>query len=140
MGELVVANSDRVRFGGISSRTYEHPADATALGALRKLRGLDTAVKKFQSVFPERLIRIEHLGTAVRTSDRQFRRLHAMMHDAAAVLDLPQVPELYIKQSPELNAYTMGMAEPFVVLHTALVDLMDPEELRFVMAMSSVMR
>jgi hypothetical protein len=55
-----------------------------------------------------------------------------MVRDAAGVLDLPRVPELYIKQSPELNAYTMGMAEPFVVLHTALVDLLDPEELRFI--------
>jgi Zn-dependent protease with chaperone function len=132
MGELVLADGDRVRFGGISSRAYEHPADGAALGALRKLRGLDTAVKKFQSLFPERLIRMEHLGSAVRTSDRQFGRLHAMVRDAAAVLDLPRVPELYVKQSPELNAYTMGMAEPFVVLHTALVDLMDADELRFI--------
>jgi len=132
MGEWSATSGDRVRFGGISSRAYEHPADRAALGALRKLRGLDTAVKKFQSLFPERIIRMEHLGAAVRTSDRQFGRLHAMVRDAAGVLDLPRVPELYIKQSPELNAYTMGMAEPFVVLHTALVDLLDPEELRFV--------
>jgi hypothetical protein len=75
---------------------------------------------------------MEHLGAAARTSDRQFGRLHAMVRDAAGVLDLPRVPELYVKQSPELNAYTMGMAEPFVVLHTALVDLMDADELRFI--------
>jgi Zn-dependent protease with chaperone function len=132
MGELVVAEGDRLRFRGISSRAYEHPADAAALGALRKLRGLDIAVKKFQSLFPERIIRMEHLGASVRTSDRQFGRLHAMVRDAAGVLDLPRVPELYIKQSADLNAYTIGMAEPIVVLHTALVDLLDADELRFI--------
>src|SRR3954469_24097545 len=89
MGEWLATNGDRTRFGGISSRAYEHPADGAALGALRKLHGLDTAVKKFQSLFPERLIRMEHLGAAVRTSDRQFGRLHAMVRDAAGVLDLP---------------------------------------------------
>src|SRR5256885_5810596 len=139
MGELLIADGDRpsgaagrVRFAEISSRTYEHPADRTALMALRKLHGLDTAVKKFQSLFSERVIRMEHLGTSVRTSERQFGGLHAMLHDAAGVLDMERVPELYIRQSSVVNAFTIGMNEPFIVLDTALVDLMSPEELRFV--------
>jgi Zn-dependent protease with chaperone function len=130
-GDRQLAVPGRARFPGISSRAYEHPADRTALVALRKLHGIDTAIKKFQSMFSERVIRMEHLGTTVRTSDRQFARIHQMLRDAADVLDLDRVPEMYVRQTPVVNAYTMGMNEPFIVLTTGLVDLMSPEELRF---------
>ncbi|WP_327001889.1 M48 family metalloprotease [Dactylosporangium sp. NBC_01737] len=130
--DLPAACSGRVRFPGISSRAYEHPADRTALVAMRKLPGLDTAVKKLQSMLPERALRMEQLGSAVRTSERQFARIHAMLRDAADVLDLERVPELYIKQSPLVNASTIGMNEPFIVLETGLIDLLEPDELRFV--------
>jgi Zn-dependent protease with chaperone function len=132
-GESSFAVPGRMRFQGISSRAYEHPADRTALVALRKLPGVDTAVKKFQGMFSDRVIRMEHLGTSVRTSERQFGRMHAMLRDAAGVLDLERVPEMYVRQTPVVNALTMGMNEPFIVLNTGLVDLMSPDELRFVL-------
>ena len=37
-----VPSRQRKRFPGISSRAYEHPADRSALVALRKLSGFDT--------------------------------------------------------------------------------------------------
>jgi hypothetical protein len=37
-----VPDRARVRLTGISSRAYEHPADRSALVALRKLSGFDT--------------------------------------------------------------------------------------------------
>jgi hypothetical protein len=85
VGDSVIAQDDepavnpgRVRFPGISSRAYEHPADRTALVALRKLHGLDTVLKKFQGMFSERVIRMENLATAVRTNDRQFSGTRVM--------------------------------------------------------------
>jgi Zn-dependent protease with chaperone function len=42
------------------------------------------------------------------------------------------VPELYITQTPLVNAMALGMDKPFIVLNSGLVELMDPEEIRFV--------
>jgi hypothetical protein len=44
---------------------------------------------------------------------------------------MPEVPELYISQNPLPNAMTLGSDKPFVVITTGLVDLYDPEEMRF---------
>jgi hypothetical protein len=41
----------RVRFPGISPRTYEHPADRTALVALRRLTGFDTTLRVMAGAF-----------------------------------------------------------------------------------------
>jgi hypothetical protein len=42
------------------------------------------------------------------------------------------VPELYVTQDPRVRAETLGIDRPFVVVSTGLLELMDAEELRFV--------
>ena len=42
------------------------------------------------------------------------------------------MPELYITQDPLVNAMALGADKPFIVITTGMVDLMDPEEIRFV--------
>lgn len=124
--------ADRARFPGISHRTYEHPAALTALTALRRVRGFDLLVKKMHAAVGEPVVRMQHLTSAIRVGPRQFRSLHLMKQDAAAVLDMPEVPELYVRNHGEANAFCIGMDRPFIVISTDLLDLMDEDELRFV--------
>jgi Zn-dependent protease with chaperone function len=67
----------------------------------------------------------------VRASQEQFPQLHELLLDGSSVLDLPEVPELYISQNPLPNAMTLGSDKPFIVITTGMVDLYDPEEIRF---------
>ncbi|WP_083951926.1 M48 family metallopeptidase [Actinomadura rubrobrunea] len=124
----------RTRLPGISSRAYEHPADRSALVALRSLTGFDVVLRRLSGLFNERAIRLAFLGGAVRASENQFRNLHDMVRDAAYILDLPEVPEIYVQQSPQPNAMAIGSDHPFIVVNTGLLDLHDDEELRFIVA------
>ncbi|MFE6056317.1 M48 family metallopeptidase [Kitasatospora sp. NPDC056446] len=122
----------RERFPGISTRAWEHPADRSALVALRKLSGFDEILKKLAGLVSERAIRLMFLATAVKTSERQFPELYDMVRDAAYVLDLEQVPDLYVTQDPTVNAFTIGIDTPIIVVTSGLVELLDEEELRSV--------
>ena len=126
------AGAGRAAFPGISSRAFEHPADRSALTALRSLQGFDAVLRKASGLVAERSLRLMHLGMAVRVGPRQFPAVYAMVVEAAAALDLDQVPELYLVNDPRVNAIALGLDRPFVVLHTATVDLMTDDELRFV--------
>jgi Zn-dependent protease with chaperone function len=121
----------RVQFSEISSRTWEHPADRTALVALRSLSGFDTVLKVLSGLLRERQHRLLYLASAVRVDDRQFRRVNQIYSDALAVLDVDRRPELYVMQWPMPTALTIGMDTPFIVVSTGLLDLLDDEELRF---------
>src|SRR3984957_5000253 len=127
-----VPERSRVRLPGISSRAFEHPADRSALVALRKLTGFDTILKRLSSLFPQRAVRLTFLASAVKCSERQFPQIYQMLLDSCYVLDLDTVPELYIVQEPLVNAVAVGLSDPFIVLNSGLVDLLDPEELRAV--------
>jgi Zn-dependent protease with chaperone function len=127
-----VPDRARVRLTGISSRAYEHPADRSALVALRKLSGFDTLLRKLFGLFNERAFRLTYLAGAVRASERQFPHIFELVRDGSYVLDLPDVPEVYIAQNPLVNAMALGRDKPFIVINTGLVNLYDPEELRWV--------
>ncbi|MBN3930591.1 M48 family metallopeptidase [Streptomyces verrucosisporus] len=122
----------RRRFPGISSRAYEHPADRSALVALRKLSGFDTVFKTLSGLLPERSLRLLFLSDSVRVDDAQFTHLYAMLRDACYILDLEKVPAMYVTQDPKPNAMCIGLDEPVIVVTTGLVELLDEEEMRAV--------
>ncbi|GHC51048.1 M48 family metallopeptidase [Streptomyces cinnamoneus] len=127
-----VPGRERRRFPGISSRAYEHPADRSALVALRKLSGFDTAFKALSGLLPERSLRLLYLSDSVRVGEQQFPHLHTMLLDACYVLDMPKVPAMYVTQDPQPGAMCIGLDEPIVVVTTGLVELLDEEEMRAV--------
>lgn len=53
------------------------------------------------------------------------------MMEAAEVLNI-EAPDLYVRQSPVPNAYTLAVSgkRPFVVVHTSLVELLTQKELQ----------
>jgi Zn-dependent protease with chaperone function len=126
-----VPDRSRVRLPGISSRAYEHPADRSALVAMRKLTGFDVLLRRLAGLFSDRSLRLLYLASAVRASEQQFPQLFRALRDGAYVLDLPEVPELYISQNPMVNAMTLGSDKPFIVVTTGMVELLDAEEMRF---------
>jgi Zn-dependent protease with chaperone function len=127
-----VPDRSRIRLPGISSRAYEHPADRSALVALRKLTGFDVILKNLAGLFNDRALRLMFLASSVRASEEQFSALYHDLLDGCYILDLPTVPELFISQDPEVNAMALGTNKPFVVITSGMVDLMDDEEIRFV--------
>lgn len=122
----------RVPLRGISSRAWEHPADRGALVALRKLKGFDAVIKAMSGLVNERAVRLLFLGSAIRVDEHQFPGLHRSLTDVGAVLDAESLPEVFVQASPGFNAMTIGMDKPIIVLESGLVDLLDEEELRFV--------
>ena len=99
---------------------------------MRKLTGFDTLLRKLSGLINERSLRLQFLASGVRVSERQFPQINDMVRDGAYILDLPEVPEVYVTQTPIVNAMALGTDKPFIVLNTGLVDLLDPEELRTV--------
>src|SRR3954453_7866038 len=89
------AGAPRVSLAGISSRAYEHPADRSALVALRAVPGFDTVLKALSGLIHERSHRLTYLASAVKVSDSQFKDIHAMYAELVEIFDLPETPDLF---------------------------------------------
>ena len=123
----------RRRLVGLSSRAYEHPADRAALVAMRKVPAFDMLVSKVFGLVGERRLRYLFLASAVRVGPDQFARLNAIYDECIEALDCESRPDLYVSQAPFVNAGAVGVDEPFIVLNSAVLQLMDDDELRFVL-------
>ena len=128
----------RVPLTQISSVSWEHPADRAALNTLRSLPGFDEVVRKVASFFGERGIRNMFQGDAVRVGPTQRPQLYALYQEVLQTLDWPNEgkpdPELYVSQTPFVNAAAVGFDQPFIVLNSATLEVLDPEEQRFILA------
>ncbi|HEU4570293.1 MAG TPA: M48 family metallopeptidase [Gemmatimonadales bacterium] len=131
----VPAPRPRRAFPGIAPVTWEHPADRAALQTLRAIPGVDEVIRKILGMLGgERGIRLLFQGGAVRVGPAQFPRLWQMHVEMCATFDQAHVPELYVTQTPVFNAGAYGIDDPFIVIHSAALELLDEDELRALLA------
>jgi Zn-dependent protease with chaperone function len=117
----------------IDSRSWEHPADRAALNALRLLPAFDEVLRTLFGLVGEKPVRLAFQANAVRVSVRQFPRVHELYGRAAAALDPAAEYPVFVSQSPFLNAGAYGMDRPFIIVNSATVDILDDDELQFVL-------
>lgn len=135
MSNTLPAVRPRQTFPQISAVSWEHPADRAALQALRAVPGVDDLIRKVLALLGgERGIRLLFQGNAVRVGPTQFPRLWQMHNEVATSFDWPTVPELYVSQTPFFNAGAYGVDAPFIVVHSAAIELLDEDELRVLLA------
>jgi Zn-dependent protease with chaperone function len=119
----------------ISAVAWEHPADRAALQALRAVPGVDEVIRKILALLGgERGIRLLFQGNAVRIGPAQFPKLWHLHTEVCTTFDWPDVPELYVSQTPFFNAGAYGVDTPFIVIHSAALELLDDDELRVLLS------
>lgn len=115
----------------IDPTAWEHPADRAALAALRRIPAFDEVLKKIFGLLGEKPIRLAFQANAVRVSEKQFPRVHRQYLDVLETLDAPSRYDLFVSQTPIVNAGAYGLDRPFIVLNSGSLSLLDDEELTF---------
>ncbi|MBE9011441.1 M48 family metallopeptidase [Pseudanabaenaceae cyanobacterium LEGE 13415] len=120
---------------GLKADQFRHPLDLEATNALKQLPGLDLAIRTLLGPVAEQFFYLENIASSILVSEQQLPDLHKLLVEAARILDL-EAPQLYVRQHPVPNAYTFAMRgrQPFVVMHTSLIELLTPEEIQAVIA------
>jgi Zn-dependent protease with chaperone function len=128
--EAFVARQKAERVAGAASADHEYTFtfDRQSRAAFENTRPVVMAVEASVRLF-KKLGQHQLLGNAVKVSERQFPRIHGIVHTAADVLGIAQ-PNVFIVNSPTLNAATFGTNDDsFIVVHSALIDHYSEDEL-----------
>lgn len=120
---------------GLKADQFRHPLDLEATTALKQLPGLDLLIRNLLGPVAEQFFYLENIASSILVSEQQLPDLHQLLVEASRILDL-EVPQLYVRQHPVPNAYTFAMRgkQPFIVMHTSLIELLAPEEIQAVIA------
>lgn len=106
--------------------------DRGTLATLRMLPGFAEVLKAMSGFFHERGERLMAVGSAIRVGPDQYPELDRLRRECAETLDVDPVPPLFVARGAEASAMTLGLDEPFILLTTGLVELLDTDGLRFV--------
>lgn len=117
--------TDHITFSDISPRAWEHPTDRAALNALRRIPGFDVALRRLYEILGERSVRLLFKANSIQVSERQYPAIHAALMRVCETLDVKAAPELYVTQTPLVNAAALGMEDPFIVINSSLVEVLD---------------
>jgi Zn-dependent protease with chaperone function len=120
---------------GLKADDFRHPLDFEATQSLKQLPGLDLLVRNLLGSVGEQFFYLNNIASSILVSKNQLPDIYQLLLNACQVLDL-EPPQLYIQQNPVPNAYTFAMRgkQPFMVLHTSLIELLTPEEIQAVIA------
>jgi Zn-dependent protease with chaperone function len=114
----------------IDSVSWEHPADRAALNTLRAIPGFDEVVRKAATYVSEKRLRQIFLANAVQVGSTQRPKLDALLTDVLTTMDWPKRPELYVTQSPNVQAYAIGYDDPFIVMTSGALELLENDDQR----------
>ncbi len=114
---------------GLQADQFRHALDQQATAALKQLPGFGLALRAVLGPIAEQFFYLDNISTSILVGPAQLPDLHGLLLEACQVLDMA-TPQLYIRQNPTPNAYTFAMRgrQPFIVVHTALLDLLTPAE------------
>lgn len=120
---------------GLKSDDFRHPLDQQATQTLKQLPGLDLLVRTTLGPIAEQFFYLENIASGILVGEQQLPHLHQLLLEACRMLDL-EPPQLYVRQNPAPNAYTFAMRgkQPFIVLHTSLIELLTPAEIQAVIS------
>ncbi|OKH28697.1 M48 family metallopeptidase [Chroogloeocystis siderophila] len=120
---------------GLKADEFRHPLDLEATKALKQIPGADIIVRNLLGQMAEQFFYVENIASSILVGEQQLPQFYKLLIEACRVLDL-EPPQLYVRQHPVPNAYTFAMRgkQPFIVMHTSLLDLLTPEEIQAVIA------
>lgn len=120
---------------GLQADAFRHPLDRQATQSLRQIPGLDLLIRGLVGPTAEQVFYLQNLASSILVGPDQLPELHQGLLDACRILDI-EAPQLYIRQNPSPNAYTFAMRgkQPFIVVHSSLLDLLTPAEVQAVIA------
>ena len=116
----------------IAPHSWEHPADKAALQALRRIPVFDEILRKIFGFMTERAFRLAFQASSVKVSKNQFPKVYSIYKECLETLDVEEEYPLFISQTPIVNAGAWGMEQPFIILNSGTVRLLDDDQLAYV--------
>jgi Zn-dependent protease with chaperone function len=121
-------------YPGISSEAFKHPLDRQAEQALRSVPGFNLVASKFVEFVYERPQLVYLMGNSIQAGPRQYSTIYGLFRECVRDLDIYPEPSLFISQNPQVNSYAMGQENPYIVINTGLLDLLNEDEIKTVLA------
>ncbi len=126
---MAKTNPSLREFPHLSSAAFQHPLDVQATANLQKVPLLAPLIKMVSSSVFEKQMYLMSISSTIRLGPNQAPSIYQKFEQAAAILDLPELPDLYVSSQYVINAIAFGVEKYQIILYAGLIDFLTEEEL-----------
>jgi len=116
----------------ISALDYQHPKEAASMNMLKNTNGFEKVVRKFYDLGIENIIKLQYTGSSLKLSKKSFPELFVLLERACDVLNVEDIPELYVHRSDQFVSRTLGVDQPMITISSECLDKLSKDELLFI--------
>ena len=113
----------------ISGESFQHPDDRDASQTLQHIPFFPELFKLINGSYFDQRVRMERLTNNLRLGPNQGAKLHSSFVQAAQILDVPVLPELYLSNYPMIDSYSSGLNQPSVTLSQGCLTMLSDAEI-----------
>lgn len=115
------------QFANLPLGCFAHPLDRKAMTTLRQLPGFERALSQLTKHSYARMLETIHMTCSVEAKPEAFPEVTEWARTYAAALDMP-CPRIFVQHDPTPSYRIAGTDDPFLVLTSGMLDLLDKDE------------
>ena len=100
--------------------------------ALEKTPGVNLVGNFITKNAIEKIYTVQYAGSNLKITKANYPQIYDYLQYACQILDLAEIPAIYIQWGYDINAFTVGSENPIIVLNSGLIDLCDDDEIMFI--------
>lgn len=113
----------------INIRDFQHPADKAAVDAVLKVPGVEKILAFISENSVEKLFAIINDASSLKISEEINPKIHSMIKEATEMFGSDVDPSVYLTRDYSIQLATDGIAQPYMVFSTSLLEKVDDETL-----------
>jgi Zn-dependent protease with chaperone function len=121
-------------FLDLSAKAFTHDLDHQMLEALKTIPGVDSLLRSLIKHSFELSMRLHHQGNFLKASPKQAKNIYKKLEEAALILDIRELPELYIMPDARISAYTFGVENCSIAISSGCLESFSLDEVTSVLA------
>lgn len=119
---------------GILPQEIFHPSDIKYLEKLKAIPGLESLISNTVAELREKYMTVNLRGSGIDVNDHSYSQLYEHLKKTAKAIGMSDVPGMSVLWEYDIHMATEGVKHPRLVLLSGAVDLLDDDELTFLMA------
>lgn len=124
---------ERVHLYQLEPSVYEHPEDRKTLKVLKGMSGFEGIIKTFLDWNGVKADYVVRKASNYHVTHETCPELAKLIDDAISILNVDDVPRVYLEWGYNINGYTRGYKDTtMIVLNSGVIDLMSDMEQTFV--------
>jgi Zn-dependent protease with chaperone function len=117
---------------GLLASDYEYKGEKELQKTLNSNKVIEKLFAVISEYGAERMFLLQYIGSSIEVKESNLPDIYNILKDVCMILDVKNVPQMYIQQDPTVNACALGINNPVVVINTGSLDKLSMEELYFI--------